>query len=334
MIKKIKYADGSSDVADIALMCPKCHIKAVYDTDTNAKSYNDIEYGDYLECTNCGAEFTADKSNGIVTLLDIEEHEFDNDPIGSGKPTSTAELEDEPAFASEDLANSAILGGPDMKYSTLVDKLTKLTKNFMISQGFASEDVVDYYTVDVSPTTDGRYLAVQVRAELGYADIVELAAELDPIVAEISQDAYFDVDEPGIITAYVPSDLIEASAKVTCETLPNYGGAFDIDPYAFWTKEELVELGEEVAENANSWLYRNGWSNSNDLSFQDAFLEDDYKTITLEFTDDEYDYAISTKIDMRKIRRPSDLSLRYTETFTNKLVNKYEYNHDWNQFSE
>ena len=310
----------------VTLMCPNCHVGAVIDEDRSAHEYTEIRSGDYMRCQNCGSGFTVDKADGIVKLLDIEAHEFDNDPIGSGKPLTTTLEEDKPF---NDIYNSTILGSEyNMKYSTLVDKLTDTTKDFMLSKGYLPEDVVEYFTVDVSPTEDNQYLSAEVGAELDYDSISALADMLNPIVQDVDADAYFDVEEPGIIIAYVPYGSIESSTSINAADLPDYGGAFDIDPYSFWTKEELLELGNSVANSASHWLHRHGEGLMSRMILTDAYLEDDYKTITLEFEDrDEYTYSISEKIDMRKIRKPSDLISRYESIYMRALVDACVQNH-------
>ena len=301
----------------ISFMCPECHEHSVIDSDRDARSYPEIQYGDFMECTNCHAAFTAEVMNGIVNLLGIEEHEFDNDPISDGRSLSTTREEDRPAFRVE--------GATDMKYSTLVNKLVTITKKFMIEEGFDETEVEDYYTVDVSPTTDGDYLSVQVRAELDYDDMTELARQLNPVLSEIEPDAYFDMDQPGIMTACINSDEITSSTSIKS----SYGGAFDIDPDVFWTREELDELGEEVALRASNRLRYKGYGIRARFILTGAYLENDNKTITLEFEDYEQSvYAISRRIDMRKIRRPSDLITRYADSYRDELVEQYKENYD------
>ena len=376
---------GLSNKFEICFMCPQCHRSMVFDDDRVADSYDDIENDDYMECKGCGAGYLAKRTEYGLKLLNIEEHEFDNDLEGSGRPQTTTFEEDLPAFQheptfEEDVAlhtgidtgrnkdmtfedyvasfglgtadmtdedydmwqdqynqyinfSESIQGAQSMKYSTLVDKLTKLTKEFMISKGFPEDEVVEYFTVDVSPTEDGAYTQVQVRAELDFGEMTELSNSLNPIVAEIDDEAYFDMDEPGIMTAMVKSNLITSSTKIQASDLRNYGGAFDIDPYAFWTKEELDELGNNVAQNANKWLERREYVGG--ISLIGAYLEDDYETITLEFDDYEgYTYEISKMIDMRRIRKPSDLSYKYEDDYVAELINQYMHNHDWYQLSE
>jgi len=310
---------------EISFMCPQCHQHTVIDDDRIAISYDDVENNDYMQCTNCGAGYYAFRTEYGLKLLNIEEHEFDNDPEGFAKPESTTESEDRRAFSS------TVLGGTSMKYGTLVSKLTAITKSFVADALAMPEDeVVDYFTVDVSPSTDGEYYDIEVRAELSYDDMLALSQELDPIIEEVYPDACFGFDSPGILVATAPVTAIQAS--VVTGNLTDYGGAFDIDPYAFWTREDLDALGEDVEQYANDSLRRRGWGDAQ-LMLSGAYLEDDYKTITLEFEDsDGYTYAISRVIDMRKIRKPADLISKYMMEYSNSLATEYEENHNEGEF--
>lgn len=97
--------------------------------------------------------------------------------------------------------------------------------------------------------------------------------------------------------------------------LPYYGGAFDIDPYSFWTSEDFREFSDEL-ELA---LVEKGF----DEAGVDMELDGDYRTIHV-YAQDEYDidYEASFVPDMRKIRRPSDIS-KYTDEIVNDLWSQY-----------
>lgn len=63
----------------------------------------------------------------------------------------------------------------------------------------------DYSAVDVEETSDDR-IRVEVRAELTYNSLEELASELNEVVEYYDSYAYFEPVEPGIIEAYIDVD--------------------------------------------------------------------------------------------------------------------------------
>ena len=104
--------------------------------------------------------------------------------------------------------------------------------------------------------------------------------------------------------------------KITCTYSPKYyGGAFDIDPYSFWTSEDFREFSDEL----ESALIEKGF----DEAGVDMELDDDYRTIHV-YAQDEYDidYETSFVPDMRRIRRPSDIS-KYKDEIVNDLWSQY-----------
>lgn len=99
-------------------------------------------------------------------------------------------------------------------------KLYARAKKEMVSFGFPSLEVGDYLFVETTPVDfdDGTSgYRVEVRAELGYDDMYDLVSALDPVIVEYDENAYFDMDEPGIASAYVsdrPFDLAKADQSI------------------------------------------------------------------------------------------------------------------------
>lgn len=80
----------------------------------------------------------------------------------------------------------------------------------------------------------------------------------------------------------------------------NYGGAFDIDPYAFFTKDDIVEFGNKVCEELGEIFYHT-------FTISDTYIVD-YNLLVLDVVDDEgSEFSGQIKIDMRKIRSPRDI---------------------------
>ena len=117
---------------------------------------------------------------------------------------------------SENVESSeSIVGGTSS--DAVRTKIEKAVTRFMVSGGFPEDEVWDYAHVDVADTSDG--LRVEVRAELTYDNMYDLAETLNPIVAKYDSDAYFDMVEAGIIEAFIhtgyASDDIESAQDVT-----------------------------------------------------------------------------------------------------------------------
>ena len=119
--------------------------------------------------------------------------------------------------------------------------------------GFPEEDVNDYYFVDGK--MDNGAFVVEVRAELGYESMVELAEELNPLVAAVDSDAYFDMEAPGIMTAYLYHQNI-TSATYNMYNFPERS----LDPpepkYEPEDLEEVLELDfdfEIIVDSTGEW---------------------------------------------------------------------------------
>ena len=101
----------------------------------------------------------------------------------------------------------------------------------------------------------------------------------------------------------------------------SYGGAYDIEDDMFFTKEEIVEFADDVAEAFNSEY-------SSTLSLSDCYI-DTPNILHVEYTDDEeYEYSADVKIDMRKIRSPRDIS-KYSSPILQQLKSQYDASHEW-----
>lgn len=95
----------------------------------------------------------------------------------------------------------------------------------------------------------------------------------------------------------------------------SYGGAYDIEDDQYFTRDDLNEFGEAVAElisldTKQKAEYAGAWIDNNIL--------------TAEFMIDDFDYEVNIKIDMRKIRRPNDLVTKYGDAVATKYVDEYQ----------
>ena len=96
----------------------------------------------------------------------------------------------------------------------------------------------------------------------------------------------------------------------------DYRGAFDIEPDQFFTREDIDEFAYEVEDEVNNRL-KDGYK----IHVSDCYMNGPQDlTIDVDSNDDSYINSSYTQhIDMRKIRKPSDLN-KYKEEFVQNLV--------------
>lgn len=102
----------------------------------------------------------------------------------------------------------------------------------------------------------------------------------------------------------------------------DYGGAYDIDPEMFFTKEELVELGNDVAERFDNWdKSEPDKASSNTFELADVSM-DTSNNLYMDISDGDTYLSAVVRIDMRKIRKPSDIN-KYSDQILAKLKADY-----------
>ena len=99
----------------------------------------------------------------------------------------------------------------------------------------------------------------------------------------------------------------------------NYGGAYDIDPEQFFTKEDIVEFADSLVEALNMDRdYEDG-----DWEMSDVYIEDP-NTLVIELQSPlESIEVVKQKIDMRKIKKPTDI-FKYMTYFQKKFLDQIE----------
>lgn len=68
--------------------------------------------------------------------------------------------------------------------------------------GFYENEVEQYSAVDVYVKDNS--IVCEIRAEVSFDGLMELCDKCNPVVEKYYKDAYFDPEEPGIATAYIP----------------------------------------------------------------------------------------------------------------------------------
>ena len=100
------------------------------------------------------------------------------------------------------LENHKINESSKIDIKKLETEIRDKVKEIMTSPEFGFEDDYDEYsTVEVYDKDE--YYEVEVRAEVSYDGMIDMANALDPIVEKYDKDAYFDMVTPGIMSAYI-----------------------------------------------------------------------------------------------------------------------------------
>lgn len=145
-------------------------------------------------------------------------------------------------------------------------------------------------------------------------------------VSENNYNNYPDEYSGGKIVARVKYEDGKYNVYKECLTEASYGGAYDIEDDMFFTKEEIVELADEVCD-----LLKNKFGY-------------DYETVDvgMESTTELYlcvqdihgvEEESTFRIDMRKIRKPSDL-FKYAKPIAGRLAEKFEDEYQYYNFDE
>ena len=99
----------------------------------------------------------------------------------------------------------------------------------------------------------------------------------------------------------------------------DYGGAYDIDPQAFFTREEVNEFAEDVCDAVAKEL------KDHDIRVSDSYItyEDNKDILTVELcADGDYCLSVEHSIDYRTIRKPSDIN-KMIPIFVYVFVNRF-----------
>lgn len=120
-------------------------------------------------------------------------------------------------------------------------------------------------------------------------------------------------DDANTIAAVLQSKLRKESLET--ESNHSYGGAFDIEDDQYFTKEEIVEFGNDVADTLSNVGY-----NKFDLS--DVYVEGNKLQLTISATEDGIEESSIVPLDMRKIRKPQDLN-RFHKVVVDELIRKF-----------
>lgn len=119
---------------------------------------------------------------------------------------------------------------------------------------------------------------------------------LDIIDCANGSGTYFKSNK--VLTAKELNDFEIVEKKPQGLKEASYGGAYDIADDQYFTKEELVEFGEDVVDNLNSLAYSRA-------KLESIFIDNNVIKITISWDGNEI--TVEQPIDMRRIRTPKDL---------------------------
>ena len=109
----------------------------------------------------------------------------------------------------------------------------------------------------------------------------------------------------------------------------DYGGAYDIDPNMYFTRDDLLELANEVIEILNKDATEDEY-----YDIEDIWMDEDDTIYMSVIAPDESFAEGEIRVDMRRIRRPKDL-LKYANSLANSLyVNSRLYKSPDDEFNK
>ena len=115
-------------------------------------------------------------------------------------------------------------------------------------------------------------------------------------------------DRDGKLVEYEPTITITSARR-------DYGGAYDIDPYSYFTKEDLMEFAYELVDKI-------GETTGVRTDVSDVYTRGD-DTIVIELDCNGSVSRQSFKYDLRRVRKPSDIKKYITPTFMFKFIEDF-----------
>lgn len=149
----------------------------------------------------------------------------------------------------------------------------------------------------LGPGTLPKDVEIIDHTEDGYKDIIWLNRRLNA-----DELKYYDIKPYGV-------------AINVMEARKDYGGAYDIDPYSYFTKDDLMEVAYELVDKI-------GETTGVRTDVSDVYTRGD-DTIVIELDCNGSVSRQSFKYDLRRIRKPSDIKKYITPTFMFKFIEDF-----------
>lgn len=234
-----------------------------------ANSGKNRDFGEALYGKNEIADFF-DKAKrlGVETLGQLKDLLNQEESKGNTEKEKIDAYADSVELGDDTLSNESLK--EDLNKKSLEQEIRKAVReHFKTWDDEDYEDMIgEYLVVEVEDQEDGR-TKVEVRAELSYATLDNIADELNKIVQKYDKDAYFDHEDAGIINAFIDKN---AQGKVIDE----YGASKD-------EKLQSVRLRD----------YRNTWSAIDHMEVNGV----DYYMFENDIFGDETYYVVTTNIN-------------------------------------
>lgn len=112
-------------------------------------------------------------------------------------------------------------------------------------------------------------------------------------------------------------------------TEANYGGAFDIRPDQYFTRDDVNDAAERVIDELNRKVSFEGEEIA-DFEVAESWFEDGKLIVRVRDKSDESEYEKSIPVDMRTIKKPSDLADKYSPKLTELLFGEIRLSEDVN----
>ena len=157
------------------------------------------------------------------------------------------------------------------------------------------EDIYKFPEDILGDSWDDLKSGILMGIDTGYEEIAQILVDyLEPSVE-------FDKRHPELLDEDpVAADALEEYENLKSELKESYGGTFDIEDNQYFTKEEIVGVAEKVCEHLDET-----YPDKFDVS--DVYMETP-TIIHVEVISKEGNWAsANAKIDMRKIKKPSDI---------------------------
>lgn len=191
------------------------------------------------------------------------------------------------ADSSVDIKSSSEIVWDDLDWNQQIQLMKKYIRNYKGTKIF--EDFADYINKPVEDIIDS-FTDAEYRGDIRIPERMQLDSEYR-------------------------NDDIYSSSSIQAR---NYGGAYDVDPEQYFTREDLVEFADDVISCI---------ANSQDILFDVSELYIEGNNITLGLTNTNngggFEHTVTFTVDMRKIRKPWDLQTKYSQKIANMFIDEY-----------
>lgn len=187
-------------------------------------------------------------------------------------------------------------------------------KNESLEEDTLDEALYNYYMIDFKDVDDGRRYSEEYSGwdskdalEMFRIDYPESEGYKILAIYKLTDEGYERID------SLFDEFLEEVS----------YGGAYDIEDDMYFTKEELMEFGYDLAEQFSAWA-------DDKCELSNVYMTSPVDLVMEVVESDGAEHQAKVKIDMRKIRLPRDIE-KYTDTILKQWKDSYNEYHDYDE---